>query len=317
MKRFLVLLIDIGIKTFAGAANLAFRLFGWGFICAMGKIVGDAVYYIRRDKRNIVKEEMSLLFGTRTGEKDISSVTKEVFENYYMRHVETVFFGRLSKVILEKVMRVEGIEHIEAALKKGKGIILLISHFGSFLLPLPFLGYKGYKVNQITGKQVHRSLIGERIWFWRKKEADWLPVKYIQAEKFLRPVYEALASNEIVAVAFDGRNGTKWAEANFFERKVIFSTGPFELARKTGAAIIPTFTVRGANNTHSLFLEPEFNLPEDPDIEKAIKHDIKRFTVIFAKYIERYPSHFGMVLYKVKKDFESGIGKPLFLEDSK
>ncbi|MBI5642827.1 MAG: lysophospholipid acyltransferase family protein [Deltaproteobacteria bacterium] len=315
MKRFLIPAIDLGLRISVAAANFLFRLLGWRFICVAGKCLGDAFYRLRSDKKRIVEEEIRLLFGPRFGAREAAAIAKNSFENHYMRHIETVFFGRLDKAMLDKVMRVDGIGHIDAALKKGKGVILLLSHFGSFLLPLPFLGYRGYKVNQITGKQEHRSVIGERIWLWRKSEADWLPVKYIQVGKFLRPLYEALEANEIVAVAFDGRNGTKWAEADFFERKAIFSTGPFELARRTGAAIIPTFTVRGKDNVHRLYIEPEFRLSDDPDTEKALKDDIKRFTSIFAGYIERHPAHFGMVLYTVKRDFETGAGKPLFVEN--
>jgi len=207
----------------------------------------------------------------------------------------------------------EGLENLDIALSRGKGVILLLSHFGSFLLPLPFLGYRGYNINQITGKQIHTSLIAERMWRWRKKDADKLPINFIQADKFLRPVYKALMNNEIVVMAFDGRDGSKWAVTEFFERKVRFSTGPFELAKNTGATIIPTFTIRMKNGTHKLVLESPFKLTNVNQTESALLYDTRRFAKLFARYIEESPSHFGMVLYRLKSMLKMGGDSPFFV----
>ncbi|MEW6416563.1 MAG: lysophospholipid acyltransferase family protein [Nitrospirota bacterium] len=293
---------------------IIFYLLGWRFISIVGKLVGDVVYILNSRKMEILEEELSLLFGNRFDERRIKDITKRSFENYYKRQIESVFFGSLNKHTLNKIIHVEGIENLDSAISKGKGVILLLSHFGSFLLPLPSLGYMGYKVNQITGRQIHSSLLAERIWIWRKRKAERLPVKFIQGGKFLRPVYKALKNNEVVAIAFDGRDGSKWVAVDFFERKALLSSGPFELARKTGATIIPAFIIREKNDTHKLVLESPFKLSEDRDIGKALANDTRNFAELFANYIVKYPCHFGMVLYKLKKIKAAAIDNPFFVE---
>ena len=312
MKQKTSIFIDISLKFFGMMLYLIFYLLGWRFIFWVGKLTGDIIFYTNRSLKEMTKMELEILFGEKYDDRILNYITKKSIEHYYIRNIETVFFGVLNKKRIQKIVHVEGLRNIEESLSKGKGIILLLSHFGSFLLPLPFLGFLGYKVNQITGKQLHKSLIEERIWSWRKKEAEKLPVKFIQIEKFLRPIYNALKKNEIVAIAFDGRDGSKWIVTSFYQRKALFSTGPFELARRTGAIIIPTFIIREKKYTHKLIFEMPLNLSENSDIERALSEDTIHFAELLTNYIDKYPCHFGGLLFKIKKLQKAGIKYTLF-----
>jgi KDO2-lipid IV(A) lauroyltransferase len=314
MRRLTILPLDTCLWLLGKGCYLILYLLGWRFIGTAGRFAGDVIYSLSRTRRETTEEELSVLFGNRFARRRIKDITRRSFENNYGRQIETIFFGALNEDRINKIMDVEGLEYVDMALLKGKGVILLLSHFGSFLLPLPFLGYRGYRVNQVTGKQLHTSLIAERTWTWRKKRADRLPVNFIQADSFFRPVYRALMNNEVVAMAFDGRDGSKWVTTDFFERKAQFSTGPFGLARRTGATIIPTFIIRGKNNSHKLILESPFRLVESNDTRAALSNDTRRFAEKLAKYVGKYPCHYGMVLYKERRKKEMGIDDPLFVD---
>ncbi len=315
MRRLAVLVIDIALLLLGKGAYIVFYLLGWRFIYKIGRLTGDVNYLLNARKRRIIQNEIAMLFGSRFDREKVKDIAKRSFENYYKRQIETIFFGCLDKQTVEKMIHSEGLENIELALSKEKGVIILLSHFGSFLLPLPFLGYRGYKVNQITGKQIHTSLISERIWKWRRREANKLPIKFLQANTFFRPAYKALNNNEIVVVAFDGRDSSRWVTTDFFQRKARFSPGPFELARRTGAVILPTFTIREKNGFHKLVLKPSFSLAYWPDQEQAIAADIRNFSELFTRYIEKYPCHFAMVLYKLISMNEEGIGNSFFVDE--
>ena len=314
MRRITTLMIDAVFGLSGRLGYFLFYISGWRFLSYTGRFIGRVIYCYNKRARHGMKDELKLLFGDRFDEEKIGHITQMSFKNYYERQIETIFFGAMNKKRIERLMAVEGIENLDSALSKGKGVIILLSHFGSFLLPLPFLGHMGYKVNQVVGKQIHGSIIAERLWVWRKREADRLPVNFLQADKFLRPLYKALKDNEIIAIAFDGRDSTKWVTTNFFERKALFSPGPFELAKRTGATIIPTFVVRTTRGTHRLILEPGMELSNQRDEESALNEDTERFAQTFCHYIARYPCHFAMVLYKVRKAETDGVHHPLYAE---
>lgn len=312
MRQIALMAFDSLLSLFGKFLYGIYYLLGRRFVLLIGKFIGDGIYYFNRNLREMTKKEIALLFGKRYEGVRLDNLTRRSIEHFYSRNLETFFFGVLTREGISEILEVDGIENLEAALSRGKGVILLISHFGSFMLPLPFLGFQGFKVNQITGKQLHRSIIEERIWAWRKREADKLPVKFIQADKFLRPIYNALKDNEIVAIAFDGRDGLKLVPTTFFERTALFSAGPFELARRTGSAILPAFVIRKKDLTHRLVFEPLFGLSDDPNKERALRYDTGKFAKLFADYIERYPCHFGWLLFKIKKLQKADIAYKLF-----
>lgn len=314
---FIGITVFVMLKMFTGIAYGLYHLLGWSFVFFIGNLAGKFMYATDRNLRRITDKELTLLYRGQKSGAEIKDITRRTIEHYYLRLVETFFFGALDKKGLDKIMRPEGMENLEKALAKGNGVILLISHFGSFLLPLPFLGYRGYKVNQITGKQLHSSPVTKRIWAWRKKESESLPVTFIQVDKFLRPIYKALRNNEIVALAFDGRDGSKWVTVDFYGRKALFSAGPFELARRTGATIIPAFVVRERDDTHRIVFEPTFPLSEDRDRDKALSEDTVRYVDLLLRYVDKYPCHFLWILFKIKKLEKAGIDyAPALLQDN-
>lgn len=312
MRQIALVAFDSALNLFGKFLYGIYYLLGRRVVLLIGKLIGDSIYFLNRNLREMTKKEIALLFGKRYEGVQLDNLTRKSIEHFYSRNLETFFFGALDREGIKQILEVDGLENLEEALSRRKGVILLISHFGSFMLPLPFLGFQGFKVNQVTGKQLHSSVIEERIWAWRKREADKLPVKFIQVDKFLRPIYIALKNNEIVAIAFDGRDGLKLVPTAFFERTALFSSGPFELARRTGSAILPAFVIRSKDFTHRLVLEPLFGLSDEPDKERALQEDTRKFAKLFAGYIERYPCHFGWLLFKIKKLQKADISYNLF-----
>lgn len=272
-----------------------------------------AVYPLAaRRKSRVMREELEALLAGRLGDRQMSKVVRDGFSLYLKRQMENLFFGRLTQESLADLVEVEGIANLEAAVAKGKGVILLLSHFGSFLMPLPLLGFMGFKVNQITGRVLSRGALSRALWSIRKREADRLPIQFIGVGNFLRPVYDALKRGEIVAVAFDGREGKKWVSASFLTRTALFSPGPFNLAAKTGAAIVPMFAVRQPDNRHRIIFMEEFALSRAADPDEALAEDTRRYAAMLASFVERHPAHFGATLVDIRLNAENGLMSPLW-----
>lgn len=289
-----------------------FYAFGWFGVNCIGCAIAQIAYMSKRNFRQILKNEEVRLRRQMPQWHPDKDVIKKTFKQHYCRHVETLFLGALTKDRLDKLASATGTEHIDKALAEGRGVILLLSHFGSFLLPLPYLGFRGYSVCQITGRQNHEDVINERIWTpavnkeiwrWRKREADKLPVRFIEVGTFLRPAYKALNENKIIAIAFDGRESSKWEQVPFLGDKEFFSPGPFELARRTGATIIPTFVLKEQGGRHKIVFEKAFSMSMEADVKRANAQDTTNYAAIFAEYIQQRPCHFLVHFPYVRKPF--------------
>lgn len=310
-----IIFTDFLLNGAGRVAYVLFSLFGWKLVSFIGTMAGYVSYFVDRKRRAIVENEVAILLGTKLKLKRYRSVVKRTFIRYYMRQVETIFLGIMHDTgHLQKQIELKGIKHLNQALAIRRGVILLLSHYGSFLLPLPALGYMGFPVNQVTGKQIHTSVVAERIWLWRKKEADKLPVNFIQVGTFLRPIFRALKKNEIVALAFDGRDGVRWVDSEFLESRAYFSTGPFELARRTGATIVPVFVTQQKNQIHQIVLHEPLDLSAHPDPETALKADVRKFARLLGAYVAMSPCHFAMILHNYRKFLNKGYKTRFFVE---
>jgi lauroyl/myristoyl acyltransferase len=273
-------------------------------------------YWLNQKRRWGVIEEVKRLFGKRFNEKDIKRIVKASFIIFVKRQVENLLFGSFTKDELNQMAFIEGMDHLNKALQERKGVILLLSHFGSFLLPLPVLGYRGYKVIQVGGKPLleGNSPVHRKIFEFRKNETDKLPIQFIQSDQYLRTLIRALNNNAVLVIAFDGRAGDKWIPVQLLNRTGYFSPGPFNLAIKTGAQILPTFVVRGKNNRHKIIFEPPMELEITNTKEETLKINTIKFAKIFEKYLLRYPCHFAMTLYSVRDEANKGFNRPLFID---
>ena len=185
--------------------------------------------------------------------------------------MEVLLFKSLNKRKIDQIINVTGLKKIDSVQSKNRGVILLISHFGSNKLVMPALGYRGYKINQIAGnpKEWIRILgdeltpFSKNIFELELKNEQNLPAKFIYVFKSMRPIFNHLKNNEIVCMAIDGGGGTKKEKISFLGREAMISAGPFRISQKTGAAVLPAFVVRQEDDTHKLIIE-------DPNGNSAI-----------------------------------------------
>ena len=299
MKRVISGALDAVVWVAGELAYLLRRLLGWRNVSRLGQCVGRLMFRLRPAGRNALLRELKLIVPPDTPHSELVTIGKRCMAAHYARILETVFFGRLTGRDMDRRAHASGLANLDAALAHGKGVILLLAHYGSFLLPLPFLGHRDYHVFQVTGLQRHGSMFAESCWRWRKRDADRLPVGFIQVGKFLGPIIRSLRGNGAVAIAFDGRDGTKWIQCDFLGHGAKISAGPFSLARRTGATVIPTFTHREPDNTFRITFDKPFSLSREADNdEDAVTVDTIRYAEYFSRYVAEHPCHFGMALVR-------------------
>jgi KDO2-lipid IV(A) lauroyltransferase len=276
---------------------------------SVSAMLADAIGMVskRGQQARIIKEELGKLFGDKKSESELEDIALKSICNYRKDLFEIWSFPRLNKNKIEKLAYIEGIEHLDKALKKGKGALIGVSHFGSWKIIIPALAYKGYKVNQIgldpryfidDKRSAHHNLAMEMEY----KSEQSLPANFIYIGKFLRPIFRALANNEVVIDSFDGFMGSKKIEVPFFNSRLSISRGPVNIAFKSGSPLIPAFAVRQKDNRHRIIIHDELALHSYQNVQKAIENGIKNYVKLLEHYVQEYPSHYGRILYDRFRD---------------
>jgi KDO2-lipid IV(A) lauroyltransferase len=205
---------------------------------------------------------------------------------------------------IDGIVKIEGREHIESALQRGKGVILLTAHFtplemGGRILarvaPVKFL-YRPTK-NEVIARFLSRC----------RKRHGGDPI----ARDDIRTLITALKRNECVWYAPDQCYRKKGAEmVPLFGIPAATNTLTSRLARMTGAAVLPYFFERlpGTQGYRAVIHPPLENFPTDsPAADTARFHRLieaqvrnvpeqylwihRRFKGLTADYPDYYSRH--------------------------
>jgi len=278
-------------------------------------LAADAFSFFPSARRGVVMEELRLLYGRRLPEERIPSEARRAIRLFFTRQVENLLFSRFTGSVVMKSTTIEGLENLDDVLVRGKGAIMLLAHYGSFMLPLPALAYRGYRIMQLVGKPLHEEKrpIHWRIHEARVEESSAHPFAFVRTDQSLRPVIRGLAGNGVVVIAFDGLEGKKWTQVRLINRIAEISTGPFRLAAKSGAGIVPTFVIQEAGDRRRIIIHPEIRAGSFEDEVEAFAEQARQFGRIFESYLEAHPDHFAMTLVSHRHDAERGLSKGLFV----
>jgi KDO2-lipid IV(A) lauroyltransferase len=247
-------------------------------------------YNFVRKQRRLALEGLGFAFGAEKSPQEKESIARECFIDMSKSALELMFM--MDKPgLLKSAVSLGGREHLDRALAKDKGVILVSAHFGNFPLLLSRLSQEGYRVAGIMRPM--RDARVERIFLAKRRRYG---VKTIYSQPRAACVEEtirALRNNEIVFIPIDQNFGSGGVFVDFFGRKAATATGPVVLAQRTGAAIIPCFIVRGPAEAQEIILEPELELREGSSQQETVAINIQKLTDIIELYIRRYPAQWG------------------------
>jgi len=259
------------------------------------RFMGDLDHALSRGKRRAIMQRLRTALGGRTDDIRISAAVREYFRNHYVNQLQIFLFPRLTRSTIGQIHKFTGLEHLDAALRRGRGCILVHAHFGPSQLPLCALGVFGYPMMQLgylTDEGL--SFIGKRVAFrLRKIYEDKIPARIISADAFLRPVMEWIRKNKVLMISGDGAGGGKFiGKYHFFPflgEPTLFPLGATTLAVKTDATILPLFTVLNEDGTYTT----EIHEPIDGPTESASDRSPETLSAVFVKKLEeavlRYP----------------------------
>ena len=255
---------------------IAKRLAGLCFLVSIGRprLYKKAIFY-----------NLSLILSKNERNPGVRQTARCSYYNF-SRYLREFFWlpGLDRKKFLSLITPV-GVENLDYALSKGKGAILLSIHFGNWEWGGIGIALSGYKVNFLVRK--HQNKWTNKL-FCRIREEMGVKVFFLEE---LRKAIKALKKNEILAVLADEDVGES-VEVDFFKHKVGIPSGPFKLARRTGAMIAPVFTIRDRkDNRQRGIIERPFKVRKTCDEEESIREAANRFIQLVQDYLYYYPDH--------------------------
>jgi KDO2-lipid IV(A) lauroyltransferase len=268
--------------------------------CSLAVAGGQVLYLISREKHRVMAGELRRIIPGR-GKKEIDGIVKKSFINYCVSEIEVLLYPSMDRKYIEKNVSIEGKEHLDNALSKGKGVLLFQAHFGAFQMTMPAVGYSGYAMNQISAsasvwKEESASEAQKKMFDIKARHEYTLPVKHISVTSSLRPLFNALKANEIVGITVDGGGGKKVLPMRFLGRGANFQTGAADIAVSTGAEIVPAFIISEKGLKHRMIIHKPYRTVPGLGKDENRKNILQSFASLLEEYVYNYPEHYGYTL---------------------
>ncbi|MHA1268912.1 MAG: LpxL/LpxP family acyltransferase [Candidatus Helarchaeota archaeon] len=220
----------------------------------------------------------------------------------------------------ERYFKVDGIENLDKALKKGKGVIVVSAHIGNYLFTWSYLALKGYKINFILEYTSFSGIID----LLKNCGVKIIPIPTEKDEKLNKLVKDkidlALKRNEIVVFMHDA-GLTYYTLIDLFDEPCHTPLGAIYFALRHDSKIIPIFIKSyEKKHIHEITINSEFIIKKNnkKDELELILYNSYRLN----KYIEReIKKNFvywnNLAIFHIRKAFNRKIlFKNGFLLDS-
>jgi KDO2-lipid IV(A) lauroyltransferase len=242
-------------------------------------------YLVRAERQKTIKH-LTMVYGKEKDSQEIYRIAKAVFLNLGRNMADAFRIPCYNSQNIDRIVRAKGLDNLDRALQKGKGVLALTGHVGNWELMGGYLAMKGYAVN-VVGAPIYDSRLDDLVINNRLKSG----MKYIARGSATREIIRALRRNEIVGLLID--QDTKHVDGvfvDFLGEQAYTPVGPVILAMKTAAAIVPMAIHIQKDNTHLVEIEDELELVFAEDESDNRIHNTQLCSNAIEKFIRKYPT---------------------------
>jgi len=296
----------VGLACYVGLL----RVIPTEWIPGVGRRLGRVMYRFMGNRHRIALENLRLALGPRLDPAARRRILKTLMESLGITVAELGHPKYLRLESLRRFVAIQGLAHLDNALRQGRGAILVSAHFGNFPLLLARLGLEGYRLGVIIRDPRHRPA-ARFLDGWRAR----VGVATLRDKPRWASVKEALAllhSNGILVVHIDVNVSHGGDFVPFFGQWVPTFRGPTLLSLRTGAPLLPAFIRRIHSINHRLTIHPPLSMATTGDREEDTWRLLWGLTQAAEAVIREHPEQWWWIHRRFRKARPAHeVGRPL------
>jgi len=196
----------------------------------------------------------------------LDAAVRDAWRSYARYWVESFRAADLSPTELDARTTTTGFEHLDAALERGRGVVVLLAHHGSWDVAAQWAETHGYHLAVVAEVLRPRALF-ER--FVRLRESVGLEVVPLRRREasgreggttLVGALRRTLAANHMVGLLSDRDLSGTAPVVTLFGEPARMPRGPAVLAQRTGAAVIPITMLQRPQRRWHLQVLPEVDV---------------------------------------------------------
>jgi len=233
--------------------------------CAFGTLT----YWILGKRRKIALDNIAQALGDTLPDRRKKEIARAAFQSAALSMMELFTVERIKKEAATR-FKLFGNEFLEEAFSKGQGVVLVISHLGSWEY-LSFLPYFTKHPWSVVVKNIKNPLLDEAINSMRRV----MTVNPISKDNSVRIIFQELKAGHGVAILVDQWAGDEGLWVDFFDTKTSTTSIPARLSEKTGCVLVSACCLRTAPGHYEIHIEkPILHNTTQPAWESIVTKDL-------------------------------------------
>jgi KDO2-lipid IV(A) lauroyltransferase len=231
-------------------------------------LIGEIAALIDARERRLAEANLRRVYGNSWSDLKIRLVARECFVKMARNTADVIRSRGWTAEDLADLVNVEGMEHFDGAMKKGKGVVAITGHIGNFELSAAWFA----SVKKTPISIIGRKLYDERIDRLVVENRERFGMEYIASDAPARKVLSVLKSGRMLGVLMD-LNFSKVSGyyIPFFRIPARTAAGPIAVGRHTGSPVVPLALFRTDDDRFFMKVLPAFDIPHTDDKEADIK----------------------------------------------
>ena len=238
-------------------------------------------------RRRVVERQIAAAFPEWDAAR-VDLIARAAYENLGRTTIEAAMLSRSDRgKVLELFDEPEHWGLLEAAVRRGRGIIVVAGHLGNWELGGAYLAARGLDFEAVA-RQMENPLFDAYLTRTRNR----VGMKVIYDGDAVRRVPRALRSNAAVAFLMDqGTVGLASTWVPFFGRYAKTPRGPAVFALRLGAPVFFLAPLRKADGRFMLGIE-EVPVHETGDRNADVDRIVADYTAVLERWVRRTPEQY-------------------------
>jgi KDO2-lipid IV(A) lauroyltransferase len=217
----------------------------------VGDLLGSVYGTIGGRRREIVDFNLELAFPEKS-RAERRQLARAVTRHFARSALDAIRIQGLEPDELLQTVKISGWEHVDAAVARGRGVFFLTAHIGSWEVAALVTGLKLESGLAVVNRPLDNPLLERELDHLRKLYGNHVFGKHNMAREMLVQIRRGGG----VGILIDQRvREDQGVEVPFFGHPAWTHPVLARMARKTGAAVVPTFALRDKPGSYSLRYE--------------------------------------------------------------
>jgi KDO2-lipid IV(A) lauroyltransferase len=250
----------------------------------LAEATGRLIYHLAPAVRRRVCSNLSHVMGPSADRGSIQRAARQMLGHLMKNYYDLFRLPQMSPEASVRLIRVEGWEHIEAALSQGKGLVVASAHLGNIETVVQIFARRQVPVT-IPVERLRPPRLFDYVCRLRTSHG----LRLVPIDGPLLALFRALRRGEVVGLAADRDITASGQWIDLFGAPARLPDGHVRLALRTGAPLLCAFSQRRRDNRFSAHILPPLRLNRTGDEEADVVAAMRQVVSAMERAIAQRP----------------------------